>query len=52
MVMMLPFLIALIAGVFVMLDKRTLAVKLWALSLLVMLMWLKYHITSSLNLSF
>jgi hypothetical protein len=52
MVMMLPFLLGLIAGVCAMARLRRAAIGVWVLLLLVLVAWLKYHATDSLGLSF
>jgi len=51
MIMMLPFLTALIATWFAMRGQRTSSIGLWMVTLLIYVAWMKYHMTDSLNIS-
>jgi hypothetical protein len=52
MVMALPFLLGVIAIICAMIARRRLAIGVWALLVVVLLAWLKFHATDSLGLSF
>jgi uncharacterized membrane protein len=52
MIMMLPFFTALLAIFFGMRGQRTVAITAWAVTFVIYLGWLKYHMTDQLNLSF
>jgi hypothetical protein len=52
MVMMLPFLLGLVAAICAMARLRRAAIGVWVVLLLVLVVWLKYHATDSLGLSF
>lgn len=52
MYMFLPFLLALITGVSILLNKRGASYLLWALLLVVTLLSFMHHVTDPLTLSF
>ena len=51
MIMMLPFLTAFIGIVLAMKGKRSAAIGAWVVTLLIMLIWLQYHMTGTLEIS-
>jgi hypothetical protein len=51
MIMMLPFLTALIGIVLAMKGMRTAAIGTWAVTLVIMCAWMSYHMTDALNIS-
>lgn len=51
MIMMLPFLTALIAIVFTMRGARMPAIIGWGVTFIIFLAWLQYHMTDKLNIS-
>ena len=51
MIMMLPFLTALIAIGLTMRGERIPAIIGWAVTLIIFLAWLQYHMTDKLNIS-
>jgi hypothetical protein len=52
MIMMLPFLTALVAIFLSMRGERTPAMIGWGVTFIIFLVWLKFHMTDKLNLSF
>lgn len=52
MYMFLPFLLALITGISILLNKRTASYLLWSLLLIVTLLSFMHHVTDPLTLSF
>jgi hypothetical protein len=52
MVMALPFLLGLIATVFAMSGRRRAGIWTWFALAIVLIVWLRYHATDSLGLSF
>lgn len=51
MIMMLPFLTALIAIGLTLRGQRVSSIVAWAVTFIIFLAWLKYHMTDSLNIS-
>jgi hypothetical protein len=51
MVMILPFLIGLLAALFALRGQRMGAVLAWAALVIVLLAWLQYHASDTLNVS-
>jgi hypothetical protein len=51
MIMMLPFLTAFIGIVLAMRSKRIAAIGTWVLTLVIMITWLLYHMTGTLQVS-
>jgi hypothetical protein len=51
MIMMLPFLTTLIAIGLSMRGLRQQAIGAWAISFIIFLVWMKYHMTDTLNIS-
>lgn len=51
MIMMLPFLTALIAIVLTMRGARMPAIIFWSITFIIFLAWLQYHMTDKLNIS-
>lgn len=51
MIMMLPFLTALVATWLGMRGQRTASISGWVVTFVIYLWWLKYHMTSNLNIS-
>jgi hypothetical protein len=51
MIMMLPFLTAFIGIVLAMKGKRASAIGVWVITLVIMLGWMSYHMTDTLNIS-
>ncbi len=51
MIMMLPFLTALIAISLTMRGERVPAIIGWSITFLIFLAWLQYHMTDKLNIS-
>jgi hypothetical protein len=51
MIMMLPFLTTLIAIVLSMRGMRPQAIGTWVVSFIIFLVWMKYHMTDTLNIS-
>lgn len=51
MIMMLPFLTALIAIGLTMRGERTPTIIAWGITFLIFLAWLLYHMTDTLNIS-
>jgi hypothetical protein len=52
MVMALPFLLGVIAIICAMIAQRRVAIGVWALLVIVLLVWLRFHATDPLGLSF
>jgi hypothetical protein len=51
MIMLLPFLTALIAIWFAIRGQRAAAIGLWVITLAIYVAWMKYHMTDALNIS-
>lgn len=51
MIMMLPFLTAFIGIVLAMKGKRSAAIGTWVVTLIIMIIWLLYHMTGTLQIS-
>lgn len=51
MIMMLPFLTALIATWFGMRGQRSASIGVWVVTFVIYLAWMKYHMTDKLNIS-
>ncbi len=51
MIMMLPFLTTLIAIGLSMRGLRQQAIGAWVISFIIFLVWMKYHMTDTLNIS-
>ena len=51
MIMMLPFLTTLIVIVLSMRGLRQQAIGTWVVSFIIFLVWMKYHMTDTLNIS-
>lgn len=51
MIMMLPFLTTLIAIAFSMWGRRQQAIVTWVISFIIFLVWMKFHMTDTLNIS-
>jgi len=51
MIMMLPFLTTLVAIVLSMRGLRQEAIGVWVISFVIFLVWMKYHMTDTLNIS-
>jgi hypothetical protein len=51
MIMMLPFLTALIATWFGMRGQRSASIAGWVVTFVIYLAWMKYHMTDKLNIS-
>ena len=51
MIMMLPFLTTLIAIVLSMRGMRQQAIGVWVISFIIFLVWMKYHMTDTLDIS-
>ncbi|WP_203583553.1 DUF5993 family protein [Sheuella amnicola] len=51
MIMMLPFLTALIATWLGMRGQRNASISVWAVTFVIYLAWMKYHMTDKLNIS-
>jgi hypothetical protein len=51
MIMMLPFLTTLVAIVLSMRGARQQAIGVWVISFIIFLVWMKYHMTDTLNIS-
>lgn len=51
MIMMLPFLTTLIAIALSMRGLRQQAIGVWVFSFIIYLVWMKYHMTDTLNIS-
>jgi hypothetical protein len=51
MIMMLPFLTTLIAIALSMRGMRQQAIGVWVISFIIFLVWMKYHMTDTLDIS-
>lgn len=51
MIMMLPFLTSFIGIVLAMKGKRSAAIGIWAVTFVIMIIWMLFHMTSKLNIS-
>jgi hypothetical protein len=52
MIMMLPFLTALVAIVLTIRGERIPAIAGWGVTFVIFLVWLQFHMTDKLNLSY
>jgi hypothetical protein len=51
MIMMLPFFTTLVAIVLSMRGMRQQAIGVWVISFIIFLVWMKYHMTDTLDIS-